>query len=520
MKKKTKFGKISALMLSGAMLCAAGGLALSSGNAGSLSVRAFAVQNETEGFFEYSESAAGITIERYTGNETDITVPAEINGIPVTEIGSNAFNGCASVRIISLPESITSVGESAFEKCTSLENIEIPGGVKVLPERVFLGSGLKSVMLNEGLEEIDGYAFGLCKNLQSVTIPSTVKNIGSYAFYSIYNIAGDPLKELIVLGSDTVFEDHAAGFYYDNEYIKRSRELVIISGTDSTAQEYAESTGLEFSVFENEKVYPSDIALLYQRITETGNENSFRIIPVFKPENITEKKVIWTSSDESVATVDNGIVKPVVRNGMYNTGKTIITAQTENGLSVSLQFGAVCSEGINYFYVVGEPVVMIIDTERYLSAPQMYADKIIWESDNENVAVVSDDGKISAVGEGHATITARNEDGIIAAFDITVEGRGDTEVSYEKSDVVDIGPERSDVDKKTSQPEKKAAVTSVNEKERSNNQNEAPISYNPDRAPSTGSPEELYLLFAIMAVSLFTGCICIIYSKQKRSVSK
>lgn len=339
MKKKTKVRKIALLILSCTMLCGFSSLVHSWGDQVGMSLDTFAIQNETESFFEYSESTAGITIERYTGYETDVTVPAKINGKPVTEIGDNTFNGCTSVRIISLPESIAVVGDSAFEKCTSLESIEIPAGVKVLPERAFLGSGLKSIILNEGLEEIDSYAFGLCKNLQKVTIPSTVKNIESYAFYSIYNIAGDPLKELVVLGNDTDFEAYATGFYYDNEYIKRSRDLVIISGIGSRAQEYAEKVGLKFSVFENEKIYPSDITLLYQRITEAGNENTFRIIPVLTPENITENKVIWTSSDESVATVDNGIVIPVVKNGMYSTGKTIITAQTENGLSISMEFG-------------------------------------------------------------------------------------------------------------------------------------------------------------------------------------
>ena len=108
------------------------------------------------------------------------------------------------------------------------------------------------------------------------------------------------------------------------------------------------------------------------------------------------------------------------------------------------EFGAVYSEGVNHFYVVGEPVVMVIDTERYLSAPSAYSAGITWESDNEEIAVVSDDGKISAVGEGHATITARNEDGIIVTFDITVESRSDTEASDKLRDASDVNSKVSD----------------------------------------------------------------------------
>lgn len=36
----------------------------------------------------------GVTIYKYTGTDEVVEIPAEINGVPVTKIGSEAFFGC------------------------------------------------------------------------------------------------------------------------------------------------------------------------------------------------------------------------------------------------------------------------------------------------------------------------------------------------------------------------------------------------------------------------------------------
>jgi hypothetical protein len=68
----------------------------------------------------------------------------------VTQIGKDAFNGCASLTSITLPASVTQIGFEAFSGCTSLASITIPESVTQIGEQAFNG----------------------CTSLLSITIPS------------------------------------------------------------------------------------------------------------------------------------------------------------------------------------------------------------------------------------------------------------------------------------------------------------------------------------------------------------
>ena len=53
--------------------------------------------------------------------ETEIDIPAEINGYPVTAIGDNAFSS-RKVSKVTIPDSVKTIGNKAFYFCENLEN--------------------------------------------------------------------------------------------------------------------------------------------------------------------------------------------------------------------------------------------------------------------------------------------------------------------------------------------------------------------------------------------------------------
>lgn len=59
---------------------------------------------------------AAAMLSAYTGNEEIATVPAELQGLPVTAIGDGCFAE-TGVHDLTLPDTVTSIGEYAFWLC-------------------------------------------------------------------------------------------------------------------------------------------------------------------------------------------------------------------------------------------------------------------------------------------------------------------------------------------------------------------------------------------------------------------
>ena len=106
-------------------------------------------------------------ITDYTGDDTIVNIPSEIDGKPVTSIGDFAFEGCTSLTSIEIPASVTSIGYDAFDSCTNLTNIEIP----------------------DSITSIGNFSFYGCIGLTSIEIPASVTSIGYATFYACTSLA-------------------------------------------------------------------------------------------------------------------------------------------------------------------------------------------------------------------------------------------------------------------------------------------------------------------------------------------
>ncbi len=70
---------------------------------------------------------------------TDAEIPAEIDGYTVTAIAAQGFADCASLRSVTLPETLTDIGDNAFTGCAALGSITIPAQVDTIGSFVFEG---------------------------------------------------------------------------------------------------------------------------------------------------------------------------------------------------------------------------------------------------------------------------------------------------------------------------------------------------------------------------------------------
>lgn len=98
------------------------------------------------------EKTAAYAVYGYRGKSGEVTVPAEVDGIPVVAIGSRAFDG-KSVTRVSLPEGLETIGSEAFRNCKKLSWIQIPTTVKEMGNKVFRGTATE---VNSELEKAPG----------------------------------------------------------------------------------------------------------------------------------------------------------------------------------------------------------------------------------------------------------------------------------------------------------------------------------------------------------------------------
>lgn len=82
--------------------------------------------NMPHGTLRYSIAGDTVQIVGYRGRDTELVIPAEIDGGRVTHIGKKAFLSNKMLRQISLPESVVRVDDWAFAYCTKLSKIILP----------------------------------------------------------------------------------------------------------------------------------------------------------------------------------------------------------------------------------------------------------------------------------------------------------------------------------------------------------------------------------------------------------
>lgn len=470
-------------------------------------------ENIIDPHMAFSEKAHGLFTSSYLN-----TI---LFGDKVRKIVYCAFAGCENLESVVIPDGISAIGIGAFSDCTNLSSLEISNPQCQIGDYSFWRcSALTSLNINA--PSIGNYAFSKCNSLTTVSINSSA--IGNYAFEDckklteitlgknlsvIHNWAFrncDNLKILYCfplnppsINLDGFYQnqvfttgDHNDPYHYnvdlyvpeasvsnymaiepwkdfkqvigihvpietisfdihelemnintsqsisytvlpedasnkkidwissDNEIVSVKDGIITANG-EGEAYVYAisqESPNISDSCLINVVIPVTGISLSHNEYT-LGIGNSIQLETVIIPYNATNKAIHWSSSNEDVCKVDNGLVSALCK------GSAIITATTENGgYTASCLFTIiqpVTGIALNYEEITLTRIGETFTLEATVLPEDASNKEIQWSSSNESICMVSK-GKVIATGYGTGVVLALTVDGgFLASCIVTVE---------------------------------------------------------------------------------------------------
>lgn len=381
-------------------------------------------------------------------------------GNGITEIPQDAFGYCSSLKELTIPNSVTDIRERAFFYCTGIESLTLGNSLVNIEDWAFdyLESVKGNLVIPDSVEKIGVAAFMNLKSIDGyIILGENVSEIGESAFYDsedakgiifkgdlptitessflkpdipyyylegkadfaesvlnqkdlrIYNekpivefIVNDEVYETVALSSyamqvspiDSPVVDNYnfIGWYYDSNY---TREYNFTDDIMANTKIYANLELKNEIVFEKEET-----------TIEVGNQETINYTYEFV-DGATADDIVWTSSDDSIATVDElGVVTAISK------GEATITATYDNAIDT---IKVIVWQDENKLEITQDSLTIEKGEEYELTYNYHFiddsatAENILWESSNSEILSV-ENGKLVALTEGFVTITASYSD--------------------------------------------------------------------------------------------------------------
>ena len=89
---------------------------------------------------------------------------------------------------INVLENVSRIYPAMFAYTENFVNLKLPKNIKIIKQRAFLESKIKTVTIDKGCEHIQAFAFARCHGLEKISIPTSVIKLDNSIFFECENL--------------------------------------------------------------------------------------------------------------------------------------------------------------------------------------------------------------------------------------------------------------------------------------------------------------------------------------------
>lgn len=367
-------------------------------------------ESSSTSFYENRRSSGSTLSLSYTypSYKGDVAIPATVNykgrTLNVIGVGPYAFLNCRELTSLSLPASITNISEvlvssyygcyaGAFDYC-DIETFSAGNAytLKMFDQSYAASSGwktkdhLKELILSgdfNGTIEVDYNQYTKLESLNSLTSKVPIFSDGTH-------FSNDQYLNLLVLVPEDAFTSYQSATVWKDFWDLKAKKSVKSITLNET------SLSLE-------------------------PKEEFQISATVTPDDAYDSSITWSSSDPSVATVDNdGLVTAITK----GVAKIIVSAndgsgiQSECSVHVDLLVKDIQISETEIGLEPGESKQLIVT----ILPEDAFVKDVVWTSEDENIASIDSQGTVIALNVGTTNISVKTTDGsnLTATCKVTV----------------------------------------------------------------------------------------------------
>lgn len=288
-----------------------------------------------------------VSVVGFVENEENVVIPNDVSYLnetfKVSRVGYGAFNGCTNLRNVELTEGIIEISNQAFINCENINSIvSFATTPPVIYSETFPASIYQTAKVTVPEQSLKSYTRdNLWGRFQNYL---TLDNTASLSHYEI-EMAGDEVFQLGVFNYDGDVEWSSSN--PEIAYVNDCGLVVAMGPTGSlqitakTANENLNCRVIISTPYRGERIAqevktrvvsstdmedidPTELSI--ESINYDKRMVNLRLFPIG-----ASSVIDWTSSDESIASIDKGIIT------VYETGIVEVGVETENGIEGNVE---------------------------------------------------------------------------------------------------------------------------------------------------------------------------------------